>query len=284
MAVKKKVVRKKQRSAPSGKGVLKKVHPVGDTHTNQVLLVYGRSGTGKTQFMSTLPRPILFLDVNERGLDTIRGEKQIDVLSCQEWQDFEDIFWALDEGLKYKSVVIDQITNLQDLGMSEIRDRAKKGPGELFTKKNWGELSGLLKTAISNFRGLSEQYNIGFIAHERTFSGGDDEEDGAMEPSVGARVMPSVGSFIDGAVDVIGSTYIKESFTGKGSKKERSVDYCMRIGPHAFYSTKVRRPVEAGPLPDFVVDPTFTKISNLIAGKMTPAKKTRKKIAKKRRS
>lgn len=257
---------------------------MGETHENQVLLVYGRSGTGKTQFMSTLPRPILFLDINEKGLDTIRGQKKIDVLKCQAWEDFDDIFWALDEGLDYKSVVIDQITNLQDLGMAEIRDRAKKGPSELFTKKNWGELSGLLKTSISNFRGLSEQYNIGFIAHERTFAGGDEEDD-ALEPSVGARVIPSVGSFIDGAVDVIGSTYIKESFTGKGSKKERSVDYCMRIGPHAYYSTKVRRPVEAGPLPDFVVDPTFTKITNLISGKMTPAKKKiRKKIAKKRRS
>ena len=252
---------------------------MGEAHQNQVLLVYGRSGTGKTQFMSTLPRPILFLDINEKGLDTIRGEKDIDVLRCETWDDFDDIFWALDDGLEYASVVIDQITNLQDLGMAEIRDRAKKTSSELFTKKNWGELSGLLKTAISNYRGLSDRYNIGFIAHERTFGGGDEEDD-ALEPSVGARVMPSVGSFIDGAVDVIGSTYIKESFTGKGSKKERHVDYCMRIGPHAFYSTKVRRPVDAGPLPDFVVDPTFTKITNLIAGKPTRAKK---KVTKKRK-
>ena len=256
---------------------------MGEAHQNQVVLVYGRSGTGKTQFMSTLPRPILFLDVNERGLDTIRGEKQIDVLQCREWADFEDIFWALEEGMKYKSVVIDQITNLQDLGMAEVRDRAKKTSSELFTKKNWGELSGLLKTGLANFRGLSDQYNIGLIAHERSFGGGD-EEDNALEPAVGARIMPSVSSFVDGAVDVIGSTFIRESFSGKGSKKVRQVDYCMRIGPHAFYSTKVRRPVEAGPLPDFVVDPTFKKITNLISGKMTPAKKKRKKVAKKRRS
>ena len=256
---------------------------MGEAHQNQVVLVYGRSGTGKTQFMSTLPRPILFLDVNERGLDTIRGEKQIDVLQCREWADFEDIFWALEEGMKYKSVVIDQITNLQDLGMAEVRDRAKKTSSELFTKKNWGELSGLLKTGLANFRGLSDQYNIGLIAHERSFGGGD-EEDNALEPAVGARIMPSVSSFVDGAVDVIGSTFIRESFSGKGSKKVRQVVYCMRIGPHAFYSTKVRRPVEAGPLPDFVVDPTFKKITNLISGKMTPAKKKRKKVAKKRRS
>ena len=182
------------------------------------------------------------------------------------------MFWYLDGGTKYKTVVIDQITNLQDLGMAEIRERAKKSSAELFTKNNWGELSGLLKTSISNFRTLGEKYNLCMIAHERTFGGGD-EDDQALEPSVGARVMPSVGSFIDGAMDAIGSTFIRESFEKKGGKKERKVDYCMRIGPHAFYSTKVRRPVEAGPLPDFIVDPTYTKISNLISGKIIPSKK-----------
>ena len=280
---KKAAKRKPKQNAPSGSRISKLIEPVGETSHNQVMLVYGRSGTGKTQFGSTFPRPILFLDINERGLDTIRQEKSIDVLKCRTWADFEDAFWYLDAGAKYKSIVIDQITNLQDLGMAEIRDRAKKTSAELFTKKNWGELSGMLKTAISNYRGLVEQYNICLIAHERSFSGGD-EEDNALEPSVGARVMPSVGSFIDGAVDVIGSTFIRESFTGKGNKKDRHVEYCMRIGPHAFYSTKVRRPVEAGPLPDFVVDSSFTKITNLISGKITPAKKTRKKAKKTRRS
>lgn len=261
------------------------IQPVSDTEDNLVMLIYGRSGTGKTQFGSTFPRPILFLDINEKGLETIRQEKNIDVLRCKKWEDFDDAFWYLHDGTKYKSVIIDQITNLQDLGMSEIRDRANKSSSELFTKKNWGELSGLLKTAISNLRSLSDDYNVGLIAHERSFGGGD-EEDNALEPSVGARVMPSVGSFIDGAVDAIGSTFIREGFVKKGGKKVRQVDYCMRIGPHAYYSTKVRRPVEAGPLPGIVVDASYRKITNLISGKITPAKKKvtkkRKKLAKKR--
>lgn len=258
---------------------------MGETSDNQVMLIYGRSGTGKTQFGSTFPRPALFIDINERGLDTIRDQEDIDVFSCKNWDDFDNLYWELEDGLEYKSIIIDQITNLQDLGMREIRDRARKGSDELFTKKNWGELSGLLKTAIDNYRGLSDQYNVCFIAHERIFGGGEEEDD-ALEPSVGARVMPSVGSFLDGAVDAIGSTFIRERFTGKGSKKKRHVDYCMRIGPHAFYSTKVRRPVEAGPLPDFVVDATFPKIVALIQGKPIPAKKKvtkkRKKVTKRR--
>ncbi|HUW45121.1 MAG TPA: AAA family ATPase [Dehalococcoidia bacterium] len=280
----KKVKRKLQRSAPkSGKSIASKISPVTELMQHLVMLVYGRSGTGKTEFGSTFPTPILFLDINERGTETIAHKKNIDLLKVTSWDDIEDAFWYLKEGTKYKSIVIDQMTNLQDLGMAEIRKRAKKGESELFTRKEWGNLSGLLKTTIANFRALADDYNMCFIAHERTFDGGE-EEDEALEPSVGARVMPSVGSFIDGAVDAIGSTFIRESYTKKAGKKVRSVDYCMRIGPHAFYSTKVRRPVEAGPLPDFVVDPTHEKIVNLITGKIIPSKKkaTKKKVTRRK--
>ena len=277
------MAKRKSNKAPSGSRIAKMIVPVSNTQIKLVMLVYGRSGTGKTQFGSTFPRPMLFLDINEKGLDTIRLEKDIDVLRCQTWDDFDDAYWFLKDGTKYKSIVIDQLTNLQDLGMRHVRDRAGKGEGELFTKKNWGELSGLLKTAVDNLRGLGEDYNICLIAHERTFDGGDEEDD-ALEPSVGARVMPSVGSFIDGAVDAIGSTFIRESFQKKrGGKKTRQVDYCMRIGPHAFYSTKVRRPVGAGPLPEFIVDSSFRKITNLISGKITSTKKkVTKKVRRKR--
>ena len=136
-----------------------------------------------------------------------------------------------------------------------------------------------MKTGISNYRELAGQYNLCFIAHERTFDTGD-EEDQSLEPSVGARVMPSVTSFIDGAVDAIGSTFIKEGHTKKNGKRVRRVDYCMRIGPHAYYSTKVRRPVESGPLPELIINPSYQKIRDLTAGKPV----SEKKRVKKRRS
>lgn len=278
MARKKRTVRKK--TAPSGARISKLIQPVRDTTDNLVMLVYGRSGTGKTQFGSTFPRPILFLDINEKGLDTIRHEKRIDVLRCKTWDDFEEAYWYLEAGTKYKSIIVDQISNLQDLGMAEVRAKAKKSSRELFTRKNWGELSGMLKTEIDNYRHLDDRYNLCFLAHERTDDGGD-ADDEALEPNVGARVMPSVASFLDGAVDAIGSTYIRESFVKAARKKrERRVEYCMRIGPHAFYSTKIRRPVEAGPLPEFIINPAYTKINNLISGKIIPVKK---KATKKRR-
>jgi len=267
-----KVVKKVAKKTTS---ILDKIKPVTELKTNLVMMVYGRSGTGKTHFGSTFPKPILFIDTNERGTETIALEEDIDVVRVTEWAEMDELYWALlDKTLptEYASIVIDQVSNLQDIGMAEVLRKGRKGRDETFTQRNWGQLSGMLKQWISDFRDLSDDYNLLLIAHERVNEGGDDEDE-AIEPSIGARVMPSVSAFLDGAVDSIGSTFIKERWETEDKEEVRHVDYCMRIGPHAFYSTKIRRPVSAGPIPELIVNPTFKKIKDLVTGKQKPKRK-----------
>jgi hypothetical protein len=270
---KKRVVKKKKTAAPTS--ILDRIQPVGELETNLVMLVYGRSGTGKTHFGSTFPRPCLFIDTNERGTETIANEEEIDVVRVTDWEEVDELLWALKDGMEYKSVVIDQVTNLQDLGMYEVLRKQRKGRDETFSQRNWGQLSGMLKQFITDFRDLADQYNLLMIAHERIDEPGD-EEDEHIEPNIGARVMPSVGTFLDGAVDAIGCTFIKERWETEDREEVRHVDYCMRIGPHAFYSTKIRRPVSAGPIPELIVNPTYKKIKDLTTGKQKPRRKVRR--------
>jgi hypothetical protein len=267
---KKRVAKKKAAAQPTS--ILDKITPVGELETNLVMLVYGRSGTGKTHFGSTFPRPALFIDTNERGTETIANEEGIDVVCVTDWQEIDELLWALKDGMDYESVIIDQVTNLQDLGMYEVLRKQRKGRDETFSQRNWGQLSGMLKQFITDFRDLADQYNLLMIAHERIDEPGD-EEDEHIEPNIGARVMPSVGTFLDGAVDAIGCTFIKERWETEDKEEVRHVDYCMRIGPHAFYSTKIRRPVSAGPIPELIVNPTFQKIRDLTSGKQKPKRK-----------
>jgi len=240
------------------------------------MMVYGRSGTGKTHFGSTFPKPILFIGTNERGTETIAQEEDVDVVRVTEWGEIDELYWALlnkETDVKYASIVVDQVSNLQDIGMAEVLRKGRKGKDETFTQRNWGQLSGMLKQFISDFRDLSDHYNLLLIAHERINEAGGDDEEESIEPSIGARVMPSVSSFLDGAVDAIGSTFIKERWETEDKEEVRHVDYCMRIGPHAFYSTKIRRPVAAGPIPELIVNPTFKKIKDLTLGKSKPKRK-----------
>ena len=273
---KKRVKKKASKPAPTT-SILDKIKPVSELETNLNMLVYGRSGTGKTHFGSTFPRPSLFIDTNERGTETIAQEESIDVVRVTDWQEIDELLWALKDGMEYESIIIDQVTNLQDIGMHEVLRKQRKGRDETFSQRNWGQLSGMLKQFISDFRDLSDQYNLLMIAHERIDEPGDEDAEERIEPNIGARVMPSVGTFLDGAVDAIGCTFIKERWETEGREEVRHVDYCMRIGPHAYYSTKIRRPVSAGPIPELIVNPTYQKIKDLITGKKPKRKKVRRK-------
>ena len=183
----KRKVLKKKKPEPTA-SILDQIKPVTELKTNLVMMVYGRSGTGKTHFGSTFPKPILFIDTNERGTETIAQEEDVYVVRVTEWSEMDELYWALLDqttDIAYASIVVDQVSNLQDIGMAEVLRKSRKGRDETFTQRNWGQLSGMLKQWITDFRDLSDIYNLLLIAHERVNEGGDDEEE-AIEPSIGS--------------------------------------------------------------------------------------------------
>ena len=121
--------------------------------------------------------------------------------------------------------------------------------------------------------------------------GDEDADEDDIDPNVGARVMPSVGSFVEGACDIIGQNFIRtveetpprKPGAKKKLKPKRVTKYCMRIGPHAIYTTKIRRPPESGPIPDFIVDPSYAKLVAIENGE-GEVKTRRKTLRKKTRS
>ena len=192
------------------------------------------------------------------------------------WEQFDRLYWELEAGTHYESIIIDQITALQDFAMADVRFKVKKTADDVFSTRNWGQMSGLFKEGLEHMRDLKAQYNMCFIAHERIFDSDTDEEADVIVPNISARVIPSVVTFIEGAVDTIGGTFIRERFVGEGDEEKAVAQYCMRIGPQQYYATKIRRPASAGALPDVIVDPTFQKIKDLTTG-AKPKRKARRK-------
>lgn len=275
---------------------LKKIKSVGKKHADisdeimplsempdySSILLYGEAGTGKTALSGTFPKSMLVLDIKEKGTKTIRKTPGIQGILIKEWEKLEDVYWYLKEGKgngRFKTVSLDQITALQDLAIDKVRRDRNMKEHEPMSQRLWGQASGLLKTWLGNFRDLQDDnmYML-FIAHQRTFGGGDEEDDNRIDPTIGARLMPSVTSYLNGAVSTIGHTFIRERFVGKGKDRIRKVEYCLRVGPHAMYHSKIRRPVEAGLLPDVIVNPTFEKIERVSRGEELSTKpKMRKK-------
>lgn len=251
-------------------GDLKKlIKPVGAIQDPVTALFYGKAGTGKTVLASTFPKPLLILDIKERGTESIARTPGIDVAQITEWDKIEEFYWFLKSGEhEYKTVVLDHLSNMQVLAMAKARETLGMKPDDVMSQRSWGKISGMLMEWIINFRDLRDVgMNVPMIAHDRQ-QGGEETEDNQIDPSIGPRLMPSVASFVNGAVSVIGSTFIRETWIkGEKGKKVRKVDYCLRVGPHGSYVTKIRKPIQSeNPVPDIIVNPTFDKLVAVARG------------------
>lgn len=264
-----------------------RITDISDSEEGIAALFYGRASTGKTAIMGTFPKPLLVLDIKEKGTATLRQTPGVQQIKIDEWPEIEEVYWYLHSGKgrgKFKTVGLDQVSQLQDLGLQKIRQEANLGPKDMMSQKGWGNLSGLMKTWLLNYRDLIDLgMNVVFNAHDRYTEGDEDAEDNQIDPSMGPRLMPSVSGFLNGAVSIIGNTFIRERFIDGERKKGkiqriRKVEYCMRVGPHSSYATKLRTPRGSSiEVPDIMVNPTYEKLIAIVKGEETPIRKLKRK-------
>ena len=242
------------------------ITPVGEMPMFLAILAYGRSGTGKTTFLSTFPKPILLLDIREKGTDSIANVEGVQVAKIETFQQLIDVYWYLKRGKHpYKTVGIDQVTALQDLAIAQAKKEDGKDASSPISKRDWGNAAGLLKQWFFNYRDLiDDNMHVAFLGHDRTTESEDTEEE-QLDPSVGVRLMPSVAGTLYGMVKVIGNTFIRETFKVVDKRRVREVEYAMRLGPHAYYTTKTRSPVGVT-APNVLVNPTYDKVVAVIKG------------------
>src|SRR5215831_92457 len=65
--------------------------PVDKLEHSRSWAIYGRSGTGKTTFAASFPKPLLLLDVQDKGTRSITDVKGIDVAQITHWDQFEQV-------------------------------------------------------------------------------------------------------------------------------------------------------------------------------------------------
>ena len=243
--------------------------------------LYGRSGTGKTTLASTYPKPILYLNILDNGDDSIRDVDDIDVVDIESSEELqEQLLWLAKQANKgkliYKTVVLDTMTQLQGIFVAELGEKKKLAKGKkagdfgTLTKQDWGSIAGDLKAVIMDVRNLPVESV--FIAQERVFNAGDEEDDGidALAPEVGTKLMPSVNKDLCASVSIIGNTFIrikvhKEEVKGKTVRTVEKI-FCLRLGPNEVYTTKIRKP-KGVKAPDYITDPSFRKIKKIMKGK-----------------
>jgi hypothetical protein len=206
------------------------IHSTSDLSLDYAKVVlYGPPGSGKTTMASTFP-DVLFLSA-ESGLLSVR-DKAIDIWEITAWEDLEEAFGYLRaNGHKYKSVVIDSLTEVQKKLNEHI---VKKFPGkrrdyeDLMSMSDWGYSMDRLRRMCRAFRDLP--MNVVFIALEVAEI---TEEETFIKPALSGKTLSDE---LMGWVDAV--VYC----AGPQKDEDGNVHYLGQIVPGKGRRAKVRVP------------------------------------------
>lgn len=283
-----KVKKTKEKKAKSKKDncISNRIVDLVDFEEPLIVEIYGRSGTGKTALLSTFPKPMLILDVKDHGSESAKSSSlergDIHVLSIECPGDMDEAHeFLLNNPGKYKTVGIDTLTGLQEMVLSDIKEKENKAQP---SQRIFGLVGEQIKSWILAFKELStEGITPVFLCQDR-MDNPDTEAEDQLNPEIGPALQPGVAKFLNAAVKVIGHTYIQTRTekvdNGKKIVKEETVEYRLRLGPNPFYLTKIRQP-KGSPLPEFLVNPSYKDIKAITLGEYEPQKETKTKKVKK---
>ncbi len=150
-------------------------------------LIYGPSGAGKTTFAATAPKPIFAS--SEKGLMSIRhlAPQFVEINSLQ---DLKDLYNFLkNEKHDFETVVIDSITEINDIIKTEIETRNKRN----MQLQDWGILQKEIKDILRKFRDLP--MHIIFLAQETTEK--DEEKIVKYLPSLNGKSATEIAYYMD---------------------------------------------------------------------------------------
>jgi hypothetical protein len=227
------------------------------------LLIHGDPGQGKTFLCGTAaddPRthPVLFVDT-EGGTLTIR-EKDVQVVRVTSYRDIVRLVTYLRKGNhKYKSIVIDSLTEMQKLIMADIlRENQISGSRshdpDMPEQRDWGKNAERVRKVVRAFRDLPKVHVIFTCLSQEV----KDEQTGhvTIKPSLPGKLRDEVPGFID----VVGWLHTAKVTEQAGDKKTQRLVRQIMFQPEGRIIAKDR----SAALGTIMVDPTIPKILSLI--------------------
>lgn len=236
--------------------------------------IYGLSGTGKTTFASTFPKPALVVKFEE-GTNSVYNIKGLDDVPVFKGEEIKELVEST-EVLRYKTLIIDNATELQAMVLKEVLGieelPAQMGWG-VADQKQWQQVTLRTKEYLRAFLGLASERHVVILAQEREFASEAGSE--LVLPHISSALSPSNMAWLNAACDIVCQTYKRQEVKTKLTKvKEKTIktsvptgkiEYCLRTGPHEVYFTKFRLP-KTVELPECIVDPNYEKLVEAIRG------------------
>lgn len=275
---KKKVAKKTQPKQVASPRKNSRFQPIQKPTSDLAMLIYGKSGTGKSTIAATAVDAIesdeLHAHISVGDEDGTLSIFDVDRIVVPERPDtlkkfntiLDDI---LNEGIR--SASIDTIGDLTGLAIADVTGTKPKqqiGFGDL-TIKQWGDVTARMKEAVMPYLEASRDGKLllTILAHEKEFNNNEDAGNDALDPYVSCDVLPAFGKWLLAKVDYIGRSFIREVEvpTEEEFVTTNEAVYSLLIGPDSKYITKFRKP-KSKKIPDFIDDPSLSQILEIARG------------------
>lgn len=243
-------------------GILSDVVDISALGQRKLVVVYGKSNSGKTEFGSTFPKPLLYLQIGDDGSNTIANKDGIfapkkAVPNMPKLKEaLEELIACKAEG--YETVFIDTFSMVTNMWIDENVVKKKKK----MTQQFWGDLKTDTEELIRLAHQLARYVWVVLSCHEATdtIEGMEDE----ILPDIRPSTTKGARTYLEGMANYgIHTTRLKKVVVAEDGTEKELVKYAAHLGPNPYYWTKFQID-KSIKLPKTMVNPTFNKVIDLI--------------------
>lgn len=223
---------------------------------------WGKSGTGKTHFIGTLPKPLLYVQFGDDGSNTIATAENTKAIRVDTPEKLKALAKELKKDKKYTSVAVDTFSMLTNVWIDANAVQKNKK----MTQQMWGDLKIITEELIKLFHEVAETHLVFLSCHEAndTIEGMDDE----VIPDFGPSTSKGSRIYLQGMANYgIHFTKVQRDIIDKKTGEEKEVvKYAVHLGPNPYYWTKLQIE-DSIKVPAIMLNPTYDKIIEKIGGK-----------------
>lgn len=241
------------------KAILSSAVDISEVSSGKLVVLYGKSASGKTKVGSTFPKPMLYVKIGDDGVSTIKKVSGISVIEPKTIAELKQVFKELENDKTYESVFVDTFSLLVNEWKNEnVIKKSKK-----MTQQLWGDLMTETEELIRLAHKLSKKKWVILSGHEVTDSieGMEDE----LLPDVRISISKGARTYIEGMANFgIHTVKIQKEIIDKATGETKEVvKYAADIGPNPYYWTKFQIDPKIK-LPSRMINPSYEKIMKLI--------------------
>lgn len=233
-----------------------------ETPLDEVFVIYGDAGSGKTVLASTFPKtkdaPMLYLDILEGGTGSIDQSyaENIVVVDILKFEELDEVLtdvmngYTIDENgqkipVKYSTIVMDSATQMEYL----LKEYLKRAAGKTsMNLKLWGETRESQDTIWNLAKNLHKKTGakIVIICHQKEQK---DENDPSFNKLIPSLMTSSSSSLCAKASFVWYTKVEKETMVNKDGTTGTKTTYYTYIDAYPYLVTKCRKPVTMTDIP-----------------------------------